>query len=166
MATDNANIPHWWLSAPPPRLQLRLDARRALDWRAALQDSSVALQKLSSVRVSDHLNPSPRNFRRVNSAKGISVLFKVAADEEKSSGDRTMTPTTSPASTPITTPTTATSAAAAFLAWPPLLLHPWAPALLPGAWCNPALRSALPGLVTVLVFLFLPKILVVNESSN
>jgi hypothetical protein len=40
-----------------------------------------------------------------------------------------------------------TSAAAALLAWPPLLLHPWAPALLPGAWCSSAIRSALPGLV-------------------
>ncbi|KAL3265628.1 hypothetical protein HHI36_009833 [Cryptolaemus montrouzieri] len=39
------------------------------------------------------------------------------------------------------------SAAAALLAWPPLLLHPWAPALLPGAWCSPAMRSALPGLL-------------------
>lgn len=40
-------------------------------------------------------------------------------------------------------------AAAPFLAWPPLLLHPWAPALLPGAWCSSAavIRSALPGLV-------------------
>ncbi|KAF2880625.1 hypothetical protein ILUMI_25544, partial [Ignelater luminosus] len=38
-------------------------------------------------------------------------------------------------------------AAAPFLAWPPLLLHPWAPALLPGAWCSSAavIRSALPG---------------------
>ncbi|VEN39598.1 unnamed protein product [Callosobruchus maculatus] len=37
---------------------------------------------------------------------------------------------------------------AALLAWPPLLLHPWVPALLPhgAAWCS-SLRSALPGLL-------------------
>lgn len=64
----------------------------------------------------------------------------MAEDKEKGSGSKpepnvSTTTTTTPTSTP-------------FLAWPPLLLHPWAPALLPGAWCSSAaLRSAFPGLV-------------------
>lgn len=48
----------------------------------------------------------------------------------------------------------AAAAAMPFLGWPPLLLHPWAPALLPTAWCSQAsaaaLRSALPGFVLFL----------------
>ncbi|KAK9885742.1 hypothetical protein WA026_012508 [Henosepilachna vigintioctopunctata] len=47
----------------------------------------------------------------------------------------------------ISAASSSTAAAAALFAWPPLLLHPWAPALLPGAWCSPAMRSALPGLL-------------------
>lgn len=56
---------------------------------------------------------------------------------------------------PASTAAAAAAVAAPFLAWPPLLLHPWAPALLPGAWCSPAsaaaIRSALPGLVLFIV---------------
>lgn len=55
---------------------------------------------------------------------------------------------------PATAAAAAAAVAAPFLAWPPLLLHPWAPALLPGAWCSPAsaaaIRSALPGLVSII----------------
>ncbi|CAH1965520.1 unnamed protein product [Acanthoscelides obtectus] len=44
--------------------------------------------------------------------------------------------------------TSPTAAMAALLTWPPLLLHPWVPALLPhgAAWCS-SIRSALPGLL-------------------
>ncbi|KAK9754645.1 Homeodomain [Popillia japonica] len=62
------------------------------------------------------------------------VVIKVAEEEKKSTPTEAVMPP---------------SAAAPFLAWPPLLLHPWAPALLPGAWCSSAaaIRSALPGLL-------------------
>lgn len=61
----------------------------------------------------------------------------------------TVSEVTSSSTTAITTTSSSQVAAAALLAWPPLLLHPWAPALLPGAWCSSALRSALPGLVNL-----------------
>ncbi|KAK9754643.1 Homeodomain [Popillia japonica] len=65
------------------------------------------------------------------------VVIKVAEEEKKSTPTEAVMPP---------------SAAAPFLAWPPLLLHPWAPALLPGAWCSSAaaIRSALPGLPLLL----------------
>lgn len=79
----------------------------------------------------------------------------MAEDKEKSPlrGDEVKMPSasasevTSSSTTAITTTPSSQAAAAALLAWPPLLLHPWAPALLPGAWCSSALRSALPGFV-------------------
>lgn len=79
----------------------------------------------------------------------------MAEDKEKGSGIKPepktecTTPSTPTKTTsPTTTPPTSTPP---FLAWPPLLLHPWAPALLPGAWCSSAaLRSAFPGLVAFL----------------
>lgn len=82
-------------------------------------------------------------------------LLKVAEDKEKSPrrGEEVKMPpatlpeVTSSSTTAATTTPASQAAAAAFLAWPPLLLHPWAPALLPGAWCSSAIRSALPGLV-------------------
>lgn len=82
-------------------------------------------------------------------------VTKVAEDKEKSPlrGEEVKMPpataseVTSSSATAVTTTPASQAAAAAFLAWPPLLLHPWAPALLPGAWCSSAIRSALPGLV-------------------
>lgn len=68
-------------------------------------------------------------------------MVKVA-EEDKPRNDDAMPPASVSSAT-----AASTSAAAALLAWPPLLLHPWAPALLPGAWCSSAIRSALPGLV-------------------
>ncbi|KAI4463641.1 homeobox protein nkx [Holotrichia oblita] len=53
----------------------------------------------------------------------VVVVIKVAEEEKKSTPTEAVMPP---------------SAAAPFLAWPPLLLHPWAPALLPGAWCSSA----------------------------
>lgn len=66
----------------------------------------------------------------------VVLVIKVAEEEKKSTPTEAVMPP---------------SAAAPFLAWPPLLLHPWAPALLPGAWCSSAaaIRSALPGLVKI-----------------
>lgn len=69
------------------------------------------------------------------------------AEEEKNKSEAKPTKGAMPPASTVA----AAAAAAPFLAWPPLLLHPWAPALLPGAWCSPAsaaaLRSALPGSV-------------------
>lgn len=72
--------------------------------------------------------------------KGDLVIIKVADVKEKERGAKTET---------VLPPATAP-----FLAWPPLLLHPWAPALLPGAWCPSAaaIRSAFPGLVSCICF--------------
>lgn len=82
------------------------------------------------------------------------------AEEDKSSGGDALPPKTEevvvgkmPPATPVSIPTASqASAAAALLAWPPLLLHPWGPALLPGAWCSSAIRSALPGLVVFFIY--------------
>lgn len=76
-------------------------------------------------------------------------MITVAEEEEKPRKEDTMPPASVSATTTNAAAATATaSAAAALFAWPPLLLHPWAPALLPGAWCSPAaIRSALPGFV-------------------
>lgn len=90
---------------------------------------------------------------------GEKNVVKVAEDKEKTPGrgeEVKMSPAAtsevaaSPAVVGTATPASQ-AAAAAFLAWPPLLLHPWAPALLPGAWCSSAIRSALPGLVLFLL---------------
>lgn len=78
-----------------------------------------------------------------------SVVLKVAEEDKtrsevKPAADGAMPPASS-------TSMAAAVAAAPLLAWPPLLFHPWASALLPGGWCSPAsaaaFRNALPGLV-------------------
>lgn len=97
-----------------------------------------------------------RRDERVCECISVVNYIKVAEDKEKSPirGEEvkmppaTVSEATSSSPAAATTTPASQAAAAAFLAWPPLLLHPWAPALLPGAWCSSAIRSALPGLVT------------------
>ena len=85
---------------------------------------------------SDSNRGSRLDYGRVIVRAGSFSVAKVAEEEKKAAP----TAETSNIMPPAT--------AAPFLTWHPLLLHPWGPALLPGAWCTPAaIRSALPGLV-------------------